>query len=66
MAGILVIGYYAIGYFGYEVNKDYFSYSKEKCEERIKECSDDLIHQGLDNAKCDINCVDPQLIIKKK
>lgn len=66
IAGILVVAYFVLGYFGYEINKDYFTYSKTKCQERIKNCTDNLIHQGVDNVKCDINCVNPVLIIKKK
>jgi hypothetical protein len=66
IVGILVVAYFVLGYFGYEVNLDYFSQNKEQCQQRVKDCTDNLIHQGIDNAKCDINCVDPGLIIKKK
>lgn len=66
IAGILVVTYFVMGYFGYTVNLDYFSNSKQACQQRIKDCTDNLIHQGVDNARCDINCVDPGLIIKKK
>jgi len=65
---VLALAYYIMGYFGYEINKNYFTYSKQKCEEKIRSCTDNLIHQGIDNAtsKCDLVCVDPQLIINKK
>lgn len=64
---ILVAAYFVMGFFGYKINTDYFTYSKAKCQERIKNCTDTLIHQGIDSAnKCDLVCVDPQLIIKKK
>jgi hypothetical protein len=66
IVGTLVVAYFVLSYFGYEVNMNYFNYSKAKCQERIKNCTDDLLHQGIDNAKCDINCVTPGLIIKKK
>jgi hypothetical protein len=66
MAGILVITYFVMGYFGYEVNSEYFAYSKKACEERLKDCTNNLIREGLNNVKCDFICVDPQLIIKKK
>ena len=66
IAGLLVIAYFALGYFGYEVNSDYFTYSKKQCEQRLTECTNNLVHQGLDNVQCNIFCVDPQLIIKKK
>ena len=66
IAGILVVAYFVLGYFGYQVNQNYFSESKQACQQRIKDCTDNLIHQGIDNAQCDTNCVDPSLIIKKK
>ena len=66
IAGILVVAYFVLGYFGYHVNLDYFKDSKEACRERVKECTNNLIHQGIDNVQCDIQCVDPELIIKKK
>lgn len=66
MAGVLVVGYFVLNYFGYTVNMDYFSASKSACQEKLKACADNAIHQGLDNTKCSVNCVDPNLIIKKK
>ena len=66
VAGILTVAYFVMGYFGYEVNRNYFDKSKSKCQERLKECTARLIHEGTDNVRCDINCADPSLIIKKK
>lgn len=66
IAGILVVAYFVMGYFGYTVNMDYFANRKEACQEKLKNCTDNLIHQGVDNVKCDVNCVDLELIIKKK
>lgn len=63
---IIAAALFVMGYFGYEVNTGYFTRSKDKCQERIKDCTDNLIHQGIDNVKCNINCVNPDLIIKKK
>lgn len=62
----LAAAYFAMGYFGYQVNMDYFKESKETCEQRIKDCSESLIRKGIDNVQCDFVCVDPNLIIKKK
>ena len=64
--GLVVAAYLILGYFGYEINKEYFTLSKEKCEEKLKECGSNVVHQGTDNAKCDFNCVDPKIIIKRK
>jgi hypothetical protein len=66
LAGVLVIAYFVLGRLGYEVNRHYFDESKARCQERLNECRRNLIRQGLDNAKCDFQCVDPKLIIKKK
>jgi hypothetical protein len=66
IAVILIAGYFVMGYLGYEINMGYFSDSKKNCQEKIKQCSDTVIHTGIDNAStCNLNCVDPQLIIKK-
>lgn len=66
LAGVLAIGYILIGYFGYEVNTHYFDTSKTKCQELLQQCQKNIVHQGIDNVKCDYQCVDPALIIKKK
>jgi hypothetical protein len=68
IAGILVVGYVVLDYFGYEVNKNYFDSSRTKCQKRLEECTDNLLHQGIDNVRCDINCADTDagVIIKKK
>lgn len=66
LAGLLVVAYFILGYFGYEPNMNYFNESKAKCEEKLKECGNKTIHQGIDNIDCNFNCVDPKIIIKKK
>lgn len=66
IVGTIVVGNFALSYFGYEVNKNYFHESKEKCMEELKVCRDKYIHEGVDNAKCEFECVDPKLIIQKK
>ena len=66
VAGIAVVAYFALPYFGYELNTNYFNESKEACQERLNQCTKGLIEQGTKNAKCDFDCVDPKLIIKKQ
>jgi len=66
ICGLAVVTYFVLGYFGYEANMNYFNESKAKCEEKLEECGKNLVHQGTENAKCDFNCVDPKIIIKKK
>lgn len=66
LAGILVVGFFVLKYFGYEVNTNYFNERKAECQERFNKCSKELIEQGTKNAKCDFNCIDPKLIIKKQ
>lgn len=65
MAGIIIVGVFVLKYFGYSVNMNYFNERKAACQERLNQCSKELIEQGTKNAKCDLNCVDPNLIIKK-
>jgi len=66
IVGFVVVAAFALEYFGYEINRNYFDESKTECQKKLKECQNELIHQGIDNAQCDFNCVDPKLIIKKK
>jgi hypothetical protein len=66
LAGIAIVIYLALPYFGYSVNLNYFNESKAQCQQRVADCSKELVEQGTKNAKCDFMCVDPNLIIKKK
>lgn len=66
IAGVLVVAYFALGYFGYEINQHYFDQSKAKCQDLLQQCQKNILHQGIDNAKCDYQCIDPKLIIRKK
>ncbi len=66
IAGVIIVTILVLNYFGYEINKNYFQESKKKCLQRLEECKKELIHQGLDNAKCDFQCVNPKLIMRKK
>ncbi len=66
IAGILAVAYFVLGYFGYEINKDYLDSSKAECQKRLKDCTNNLIRQGIDNVECDINCASTGIIIKKK
>jgi hypothetical protein len=65
LAGIAAIAYFAAPHFGYELNINYFTESKAACQQKLNDCSKELVKQGTQNAKCDFNCVDPKLIIKK-
>ncbi|HAR99722.1 MAG: hypothetical protein US57_C0003G0030 [Candidatus Moranbacteria bacterium GW2011_GWC2_37_73] len=66
LAGIAVVAYFTLPYFGYEVNLNYFNESKSVCQQKLNDCSKEFIKQGTQNAKCDLNCVDPKLIIEKQ
>jgi hypothetical protein len=66
LAGLLIVAYLALIFFGYEVNLNYFTFSKKQCEEKLKECGSNLVRQGTENVKCNINCLNPDLIIKKR
>ncbi|EKD58627.1 MAG: hypothetical protein ACD_56C00083G0006 [uncultured bacterium] len=66
VAGIALIAYIALPYFGYEVNMNYFKESKGTCQQRVSDCSKQIVEQGTKNATCDLNCVDPKIIIQKK
>jgi hypothetical protein len=66
IVGSVVVIYFALPYFGYEVNMNYFTQSKQACQDKLNACTKQYIEQGTKNAKCDFNCVDPKLIIKKQ
>ena len=63
--GITAIAYFVLPNFGYELNINYFNESKAACQQRLNDCSKNLVQQGTQNVKCDFMCVDPKLIIKK-
>lgn len=67
MAGVLTVTYFALPYFGYEVNMNYWSERKEVCQEKLDQCQKDLIKNGLEGAKetCNFHCVDTNLLIEK-
>jgi len=64
------IAYFAMTYFGYDINWHYFDTQKKACEERLAECRHDLIKTGIDGARetCDWKCanISPKLLIQKK
>jgi hypothetical protein len=66
IAGICTIVYFGLRHFGYEINMNYFTESKEHCQQRVNDCAKQYMEQGTKNAKCDFNCMDPKFIIKKK
>lgn len=67
IAGITVIVSFVLPYLGYTVNTDYFGESKAACQEKLNQCQKDLIQSGLEGAKekCDFQCVNPKLLIRK-
>ncbi|MDO8566281.1 MAG: hypothetical protein Q7S04_03800 [Candidatus Moranbacteria bacterium] len=68
LAGVLVIAYFVLPYFGYEVNTNYWNERKAVCQEKLLQCRGDLIQGGIQGAreKCDFQCVDPSILIRKK
>lgn len=67
MAGVLALAYFVLPYFGYEINTNYWNERKVACQEKLQQCQKDLIKSGIEGAKekCNIQCVDPKLLIKK-
>ena len=67
LAGLVVVTYFVLNYFGYEPNMNYFKESKAECQKRLENCGKEYVEQGTKNAKCDFDCVNVgSLIIKKK
>ena len=66
LAILIAIAYVGLRYFGYDINKNFLTESKEKCEEKyLKECPHDILNKGVLNADCNFDCVNPKIIIKK-
>lgn len=68
LAGVTVVAYFVLPYFGYAVNGNYWNERTAVCQENLNQCRKNLIKNGLAGAKetCDWKCVDPKLIIKKQ
>ncbi|MFC1608554.1 hypothetical protein ACFL2R_00030 [Patescibacteria group bacterium] len=66
LIGLFVATGFILNYLGYEVNQSFFQERKDECHEKLNECKNDLIKNGIDNVQCDFKCVDPKLIIKEK
>jgi hypothetical protein len=66
LAGITVIIYLTLPLFGYEVNLNYFDKSASRCQQTLSDCSKKVLENGAKNTKCDLMCVNPELILKKK
>lgn len=68
IAGVITIASFALPYFGYAINTNYWSENRSACQEKLNQCQRDLLKTGLNGAKktCDWKCVDPSLIIKKQ
>lgn len=67
VAGLAVVAYFVLGWFGYTYNFDYFKEQQADCQAKLDQCKNDLIKTGINGAKetCQWNCVDPKLIIRK-
>lgn len=68
LAGVAVVGYFALILMGYSVNWEYFSDRKAQCEKVLRQCQSDLLKTGIEGAKekCQWKCFDPKLLIHKK
>jgi hypothetical protein len=70
IAGITVIAYFVLPYFGYELNIGYFKGAQTECKKQLDECQKVLVSKGVDGAKeqclTQFRCVDPKLLIKKQ
>ena len=68
LTGLVVIGSFILGYFGYQLNWNYFEDRKNACQEELTQCRKDIVKGGLEGAKenCEFECVDPKLLIHKE
>jgi hypothetical protein len=68
--GTVVIAYFILNYFGYEINRDLFDQRQTECLELLRQCRQDIIDNGVNEAlACDYRCVnsdDWKTLIRKK
>ncbi len=66
LVGFVVVSYFVLGYFGYQINVEYFRESRDACQQELLQCQKDLLKSGVEGAKekCHIECIDTGLIIK--
>jgi hypothetical protein len=71
ITGFVVVGSFVLNYFGYEPNWNYVQERSSSCQEDVKRCKDELLEKSKRDdvealkGTCNINCVSPQLLIKK-
>jgi hypothetical protein len=46
IAGVITIASFALPYFGYAINTNYWSESKSACQEKLNQCQKDLLKTG--------------------
>jgi hypothetical protein len=63
---VFFVARYIMGFFGYEINSEYFKYSQKQCEGNLKTCVTTFASSGSADSICNFKCVNPKLIIKKK
>jgi hypothetical protein len=68
LCGVAVVAYFVLGYFGYQVNLDYFKASKDSCQQELLKCQKELVKTGVEGAKekCEFQCIDPKILIHKE
>lgn len=71
LSGLIVVTYFVLGFFGYEVNLDYFKSRQDSCKTQLLACQADLVKKGIEGAKASeqcgaITCLDTHQFIYKK
>jgi hypothetical protein len=66
LVGAVVVAHFAMGFFGYAVNFDYFKESRTECETRLQTCRAEFFAKGYENPDCQFNCLDKSKFIIKK
>ncbi len=69
IVGIVTVASFALPYFGYEPNWDYWTERAEICGTAVSDCRETLVRKGTDGAltHCSIgDCIDPRAIVRKR
>ena len=66
IVGFGTIAFFVLDHFGYEINPQFLRESKEACLQQLKECQEEYVKQGTENAQCNFRCTDARKLIRKK
>ncbi|MEP7162642.1 MAG: hypothetical protein ABI747_02660 [Candidatus Moraniibacteriota bacterium] len=68
LAGLLVVVYVGMSFFGYEFDGEYYHSHTLACQKDLQMCQKSFVQKGLEGAKatCHFNCMEFKYLIQKE